>query len=245
MKNRNIALSLDKQKDENKYYTGIGSRHITDPTIKEIMVKLGYYLALDGWILRSGGADESDEYFEMGADLACLKTKLKNKIIFLPWKGFNTNPSKWFNVNTEAILHAKKYLIYFDKLKEPTQKLMARNSYQVLGYFLNKPSKFLICWTPDGCKSIIERTKETGGTGQAISIADDNKIPIFNLKLKEDFIKIKTKLKKYEEQYGIMPDYNILYDPNLKYQYNDIELFEKYKDSLNNINVYKNKIQKK
>ena len=54
---------------------------------------------------------------------------------------------------------------------------MGRNGYQVLGYDLKTPSKFLICWTKDG--------KETGGTAQAMRIAKDYKIPVYNLFFEE------------------------------------------------------------
>ena len=49
---------------------------------------------------------------------------------------------------------------------------MARNSYQVLGYDLNTPSSFIVCYTKNG--------KLTGGTAQALKIAKDYNIPIFN-----------------------------------------------------------------
>ena len=52
-------------------------------------------------------------------------------------------------------------------------KLMARNCYQVLGEDLKSPVDMIICWTPDG--------KAAGGTGQALRIANDNDIPVFNL----------------------------------------------------------------
>ena len=50
---------------------------------------------------------------------------------------------------------------------------MARNSYQVLGRNLDDPVEFVICWTPGGSGS--------GGTGQAIRIAKDYQIPVFDL----------------------------------------------------------------
>lgn len=45
--------------------------------------------------------------------------------------------------------------------------------YQVLGYDLKTPSDMVICWTKDGGAS--------GGTGQALRIAKDYNIPIYNL----------------------------------------------------------------
>lgn len=51
---------------------------------------------------------------------------------------------------------------------------MSRNVYQVLGPNLDDPVEFIICWTKDG--------KASGGTGQAIRIANDYGVPVFNLK---------------------------------------------------------------
>ena len=50
---------------------------------------------------------------------------------------------------------------------------MTRNTFQVLGKNLVNPSKFILCWTPNG--------KITGGTGQALRIAEHFEIPIINM----------------------------------------------------------------
>ncbi len=57
---------------------------------------------------------------------------------------------------------------------------MARNCYQVLGEDLSTPVDFVVCWTPDGAES--ETSRKTGGTGQAIRIAADLGIRVYNLK---------------------------------------------------------------
>lgn len=45
----------------------------------------------------------------------------------------------------------------------------------VTGYFLidSNDSSFVVCWTSDG--------KDSGGTGQALRIARDRNIPVYNL----------------------------------------------------------------
>jgi len=55
-----------------------------------------------------------------------------------------------------------------------------------MGYDLKTPSKFVLCWTPDGCISKQTRNKNTGGTGQAIAYASENGIPIFNFRNAND-----------------------------------------------------------
>ena len=46
-----------------KYYTGIGSRE-TPKDIMQLMSKLAYKLASEGYILRSGAAQGADTAFE-------------------------------------------------------------------------------------------------------------------------------------------------------------------------------------
>jgi hypothetical protein len=55
---------------------------------------------------------------------------------------------------------------------------MSRNSYQVLGDTLSNPSSFLVCWTSDG--------KMSGGTAQAMRIAHDHGVKIYNLYHEKD-----------------------------------------------------------
>lgn len=62
---------------------------------------------------------------------------------------------------------------------ENARELHARNVHQVLGADCSTPSKFAICWTPDGAQT--DTTKATGGTGQAIRIAVAYGVPVFNL----------------------------------------------------------------
>ena len=125
-------------------------------------------MAKQGYILRSGGADGSDNAFEIGCDRANGK-----KEIYLPWKNFNGNKSNLiFDDDIEAINIAKKYHPAYNGLSQGAKRLIARNGYQVLGKDLKTPSKYIICYT-DG----------TGGTSQALRIAEDIQIniPIFNL----------------------------------------------------------------
>jgi len=156
-----------------KYYTGIGSRE-TPVKILHIMTNIATALEKKGWLLRSGGADGADLAFENGV------TKYKN--IYLPWRGFNDSTSNLYHISDEALEIASRHHPGWAHLSSPIRKLMARNVYQVQGVNLDQNSKFLICWTPDGCESAETRTNKTGGTGLAISLASELGIPIFNLK---------------------------------------------------------------
>jgi hypothetical protein len=147
-----------------KTYAGIGSRK-TPLNQLNAMTKLASLLENKGYTLRSGGADGADKAFETG-----VKDE-RNKEIFLPWKGFNGNNSSFYNISNKAYQIAKCYHPAWDRLSLGAMKLMARNSYQILGYTLDSPIKFILCYH-----------QNTGGTMQAVRIADAYKIPVINLK---------------------------------------------------------------
>lgn len=164
-----------------KYYAGIGSRETPPEVIRQMKV-WGKVLAESGYTLRSGGADGADSAFEQGCDLV-----KGPKEIYLPWKGFNRSKSQLFEITDDALEMAKQ--VYGKRwifLRRPVRRLHARNLYQVLGATLDNPSSFVLCWTQDGCINAATRTKETGGTGQAIACATMYpslyEIPVFNLK---------------------------------------------------------------
>lgn len=160
-----------------KHYAGIGSRK-TPKDLKPVMAEIAELLESKGYILRSGGADGADKYFEDGAG------KLFEPEIYLPWEGFNGSKSKLFECSEEAMVMAKKYHPRWNQLSDAGRKFMARNCYQVLGLDLKTPVEFIVCWTPNGGAS--------GGTGQALRIAKDYGIPVFNLQKDDALAKLKT-----------------------------------------------------
>ena len=174
------------------YYTGIGARLTPGPLIDSheasplsILRRWGYTLALLGFTLRSGAADGADHAFENGCNLAgnLIGSEFEpcRKEIYLPWAGFNGSQSALHYIPSEAFeIAADIYGVGWKHLKLAVKKLMARNILQVMGIGLDEPSTFVLCWTRDGCNTADARTKETGGTGQAIAYADEMNIPIFN-----------------------------------------------------------------
>jgi len=149
-----------------KYYAGIGSRE-TPPAVLKTMTAVAKRLSSFGYICRSGGADGADTAFEEGAIY---------KQIYLPWDGFNsrTADGSSYVVPSYNEEYVYKYHPVPHKLSMAGKKLMSRNTYQVLGDDLKSPVEFVLCWTKDG--------KASGGTGQAMRIAKDMNIPIFNFK---------------------------------------------------------------
>lgn len=148
-------------------YTGIGSRK-TPRDILDKMTLIARGFSALGWTLRSGGAEKADHAFEIGA---------KRKRIYLPWDSFNNKHVDGTNYIVPKYepewvwdYHLNPY-----RLSAAAMKLMSRNTYQVLGDDLDNPlpSTCLVCYTSDG--------KASGGTGQAMRIAKDFKVPIYNL----------------------------------------------------------------
>lgn len=137
-----------------KYYAGIGSRETPEDVLK-LMTRIARGLDRKGYILRSGGARGADKAFEVGSSKSDIFLAVDYKQV-------------WPNVFTDFFHPNPKVL------KEYPRKLMNRNAMQVLGKNGDTPVEFVICWTKDG--------KASGGTGQAIRIAEYFYIPVFNLK---------------------------------------------------------------
>jgi len=160
-----------------KYFSGIGSRQ-TPGDVQQLMTRITVFLYSRGYILRSGGAAGADAAFEEGVP------KDMPKEIYLPWQNFQGSNSSLYGIDPEAFDIAKKYHPAWDRLGKKGQRLIARNGYQVLGEDLKTPVDFIVCWTEGG--------KMVGGTAQALRIAKDFKIPIFNLGKDKDLEHIKT-----------------------------------------------------
>lgn len=152
-------------------YAGIGARNAPSEVLS-LITRIARRLAARGFILRSGAAETAVMAFEAGCDAS---------EIFLPWPGFNGSGSPLDNPSAAALVVAQAVHPAFERLSPAAQKLMARNSYQILGPDLRTPADFVVCWTPDGAETEDQRTPLTGRTGQAIALADRWSVPVFNL----------------------------------------------------------------
>jgi hypothetical protein len=134
-------------------YAGIGSRQ-TPPEMCALITGYARRLAAAAYLLRSGGARGADQAFESGAG-ACRQ-------VFEPR-----------HATPEAMELASRFHPAWDRCNATSRRLLARNGMIILGEDLVSPVRFVLCWTPDG--------RASGGTGQALRIAADRAIPIFNL----------------------------------------------------------------
>lgn len=156
------------------YYAGIGSRE-TPTHVCELMTKIASVFAQQGQVLRSGAAVGADQAFMKGAG-----TRLE---CYIPWHGYESTPGML--PTPDAYLIASKYHPAWANLKRGAQALHARNAHIMLGANLDSPVEFALCWTQDG--AITKTTSKTGGTGQALRMAIDLKIPIYNLQRPEHY----------------------------------------------------------
>ena len=101
--------------------------------------------------------------------------------IYLPWRGFNGNASPLYTVERRALDISRRTHPAWHRLSTAARKLHGRNCYQVIGLSLDTPSRFLVCWTSDGCESARTRSAKTGGTGTAIELAERHGVLVFNL----------------------------------------------------------------
>jgi hypothetical protein len=161
------------------YYTGVGSRDIP-PEIYRVMVNIARTMAAKRYVLRSGGAQGSDSAFEAGCDFVGGEKEI--------WRAKEST--------SEAIEIASMYHGAWDLCNNYAKMLHGRNVFQVLGKDLKTPSEFVICYTHDGCIKHVDRTVKTGGTGTAISVASDNKIPVINIQRKKQCQAIREWLKR-------------------------------------------------
>ena len=182
---------LPKTTGSTMTYAGIGHRDLggfielnTQEPVENVMTWLAGKLEDLGYTLNSGGAKGADSAFEQG---------IKNpahKNIFRPSDATE---------ETRAIAQALHPA--HDRLKGHALDLYARNTNQIFGSSLDKTVDFVVCYTKDGCESHLTRSKESGGTGQAIEMATRKGAPVFNMKNADWFLRLKQFLKEA----GVLP----------------------------------------
>lgn len=175
-----------------KWFAGIGSREIPHD-ISVRMYNACTQLYEKGYGVRSGGAEGSDTVCEIAYN--DFKDPLGYKQIFVVNSLYSGNYlyiRSYPNGGVRLISHgkiglnqyslekidrlrnfAKIYHPAWHRLSKYAQDLHTRNSCQIMGEDLDDPVDFVLCYTKDG--------KATGGTGQAIRIAEAHNIPVYNL----------------------------------------------------------------
>lgn len=168
------------------YYTGICSKKIPEPEI-ELMTKLSNKLEREGLILRTSECKETDTSFSKGVieprNKETYKVLLDGEIV-----RYYLNDEEIY-LTTEALGSVYEYGLDISNLSLEEKANLSLAYYQVLGYkeidnliYQAEPVLFIIYWTED----------EAGMIGQVLRIASNLhiKIPILNLKLEEDRLRV-------------------------------------------------------
>jgi hypothetical protein len=170
-------------------YTGIGSRSTPPPTLALIRA-FAEFLAVRGWVVRSGAAPGADEAFEAGARAAHGVVRP-----YLPWFRFQGVSDAALDApSAAAVALAERFHPAWDRCGRGARLLHGRNCHQVLGDDLDSPSCFVSCWTPDG--SVDGSGRHVGGTGQALRIASSFGVPVINLARDEHRLAVEAVIRE-------------------------------------------------
>ncbi|MGR5347312.1 hypothetical protein [Vibrio mediterranei] len=207
-----------RQIEFDKAYTGIGSRAITKYVSKEV-ITLAYVMAFNGFRHLGGGAPGIDMSFIFGAKVALKAMRSVGMRLslgqlttaYLPWNNFNAIEANqgwaWVPRDDQAKAIAKLHHLGWDNLSNAAKKLMTRNVHQIYGDKIDAQplSQFVFAWTPDGAQETT--TAKTGGTGQAIRIANACGISVRNLQRESvrhamlDYVE--AQLNQIDRKYGL------------------------------------------
>lgn len=138
-------------------YAGIGSRETPQNVLERFEIWSDWFSSKAHFLLRSGRAKGADTAFENGCRYHTLMQ------LFVAEDARNRND--WHDL-------AARFHPAWERCSEHARLLHARNCPIVLGENLDDPVDFICCWTKDG--------KASGGTGQALRIAEAYRIPVFN-----------------------------------------------------------------
>ncbi len=177
-----LALNEQGVVFQSNYYAGIGSRTIPQgergDELRSAIKGLAADLAGMGYMLRSGGAEGCDTLFHEGAGkMADIyfaekpnKYKLSGNYHVFTGKDFSDDERQ------EAYLSVDRLHPNPKALGDYERNLMARNYYQVVGQGDLPDVGFVACYAPT-----------SGGTSQAIRIAEQRGIRVFNAAEYDDF----------------------------------------------------------
>ena len=151
-------------------YAGIGARATPRPVLSNMATMAGW-LARTGWHLASGGADGADTAFAGGAPAGW-------RTLYLPWAGYNGHAGPDCRVLSPGELSACMAIAArlhpaWNRCSPVVRKLHARNAAVLLSANLDRPVDAVVAFTLGGAV--------TGGTGMALRIAAEHRIPVLNL----------------------------------------------------------------
>jgi hypothetical protein len=198
-------------------YTGVGFEKANGEHV-DVVSELAYLLGINGFSLRSGGYLGVSSFFESGTSEAFKSPSCTGrpfalrkgtevnavKEIYLAYRGFNNhNDDAIFDYSETHKTRMKAFLAKagIDRaVANADSPFVQRDAmvrmYQLLGFRLNEPSKFMVTWTPDGVHRAEGVTHNTGPTGISIIMAQHFKIPVLNIGNEKQLNQVKERIKQ-------------------------------------------------
>lgn len=178
--------------------TGIGTRQppTDDAELNETMRVFCHFATKMGWTLRSGGAAGMDAWFE--------RLWNANKEIYIAWEGcFNRRHGVDGAIfiddqrKNAAWSLAKQVHPRGNSLKGAAKEFHTRNTFQILGENLDKPSDIVVYYA----KFDQDGVEPTGGTRTAVMLGRQHQLNEFNLILPDDRLRLIEFVGQQYEQY--------------------------------------------
>ena len=188
---------MEKIRRNGKRFAGIGARRIPRAQAK-VMRNACMIYACAGHAAHHGGANGADKACDNGYRIIAPN----NLEVFIPYDGYNAfyikQPEVTLGTSDAAYKIAKDHHPAWDRVSSIGKQLHSRNSHIILGHDLQSPVDFILCWTPDA--------KIVGGTGQALRIAKNYNIKVFNLADKEVEYYFKKMIEKATQKFQSIID---------------------------------------
>jgi hypothetical protein len=176
----------DRRRPMSRAYAGIGPRRVP-VAMGELITELARALAGRGWVLRTGLSPGADQAFYRGARAGRGEIEL-----YLPWPGFEAQARDQHESGVHELarpsaaafqLSERYYRPWsgreWDELSERERARLARDAHEVLGAALDAPADYVVCVVPGA--RLDGEDPRAEGTGQALRIAADHEITVFNL----------------------------------------------------------------
>lgn len=193
------TIDVDNLNRSIKEYTVTGA-HEPDEAITEITESILKNLVNSKYVARLGHDVRSP--FEVMVRGVLLRFGGLKKY-YLPWKKFGTVDELEMEIaspDEEAYCIAAHYHPGFNDLSPPVRAIIARTVHMLLGKDLHSPVSFLLCYDKYGYESSEKMKIKTTTLGVMLSIAQDSRIPVFNIRREESIIKFVDYIRKLSEQ---------------------------------------------
>lgn len=195
------SLIASLWEEEGTPWSGIGSRECQTTENEEWMGNFARLASHAKWKMRSGGASGPDTYFENGTPNECKEIYLPNEKFGKRDLTHSIVPKNDLMLWLKAGLIAEKHHPAGKNMPQNVREMMTRNVFQVLGPKLRTPSKIVICdaprWTFDD-EGVL--CSVSGGTGQAVRMAYEQKIPTYVWSIPEHKEQIKEAIAWMQEK---------------------------------------------